>query len=121
MISDRQLGAIAAIDRRVRRFPPDASCADCGERSPLVLVTTTVPTVCYRCCLRRAGRPFDKDHHVGGRGSPIVADVRFNPNLHRACSWLQFVTWQALEIPSASPLAVGIDFGALAVLREIVV
>ncbi len=118
MIPEAQLAAVAALDRRVRRFPPDASCASCGERSPLLLVTTTSPTLCYRCRLDRDHLPFDREHHVGGRGSPIVAEV--TPNLHRALSWLQLVTWHALGIEPASPLAVSIDYGGLAVLREVV-
>ncbi len=118
MIPERQLTAVAAVDRRVRRFAPDAACTDCGERSPLLLTTTTSPMLCYSCCLKRNGRPFDRTHHVGGEGSSFLADV--TPNLHRACSWIQFATWQALEIEPASPLVISIDFGVLAVLREVV-
>ncbi len=118
MIPERQLEAVAALDRRVRRFPPDAACASCGERSPLLLTATTSPTLCYRCRLDRDHLPFDREHHVGGQGSTIVAEV--TPNLHRALSWLQFVSWQALEIQPASPLAIGFDYGALAVLREVI-
>ncbi len=120
MIPDRQLAAVAALDRRVRRFPPDASCATatCQAWSALVLTTTTSPTLCYRCRLDRDHLPFDREHHIGGQGSPLVAEV--TPNLHRACSWFQIVTWQALGIAPASDLAISIDYGALAVLRELV-
>lgn len=118
MISNRQLAAVAALDRRVRRFVPGAACATCDVWSPLFLTTTTSPTLCYRCRLDRDHLPFDREHHVGGHGSPIVAEV--TPNLHRACSWLQTVTWQALDIEPGSALAISIDYGALAVLREVI-
>lgn len=118
MIPEAQLAAIAALDRRVRRFEPGASCATCEAWSALFLTTTTSPTLCYRCRLDRDHLPFDREHHIGGQGSLLMAEV--TPNLHRACSWFQVVTWQALGIEPASPLAISIDYGALAVLREVV-
>lgn len=78
---------VARLDRRLRRFPAGASCADCGERNRLVLCRHRKQTLCYGCRLIRQGRDPFEEHHLGGRPSELV--VRLPANLHRLLTVLQ--------------------------------
>jgi hypothetical protein len=72
--------AAARRDFRARMFPPGSTCT-CGVTSPLLLVSSRLPVICYECSLLRRGRSCFELHHIGGRGSWLV--VRLRGNRHR--------------------------------------
>jgi hypothetical protein len=103
---------LAWLDRRLRRFPAAACCADCGERNRLVLCRTGKQVVCYECRLQRRGRPPRELHHIGGRPSKLTLPVP--ANLHRLLSELQWL-WRGTLEPG-SPEAILFDLYLLRVL-----
>jgi hypothetical protein len=90
---------IAALDRRLRRFPEGARCADCGEGNRLVLCRHGRNTVCQSCRLARQGRPLEEKHHLGGRPSQMV--VPLPANLHRLLTILQ-EPWRGFLEPGSA-------------------
>lgn len=112
---DEQLLAdrVASLDRRLRRFPPDASCADCGERHRLVLCRHGKRVVCYQCRLIRQGREPVEAHHIGGRPSTVI--VPLPANLHRRLTVLQGL-WRDWAEPG-SPEAQLVDLILLRTLE----
>lgn len=70
-------------------LPPCARCEVCGESDPLKLEADASRILCADHRAVAAGRPAFEQHHIGGRGWFIVADV--TPNLHRVLSTLQRV------------------------------
>jgi hypothetical protein len=90
---------VASIDRRQRRFPPDAACADCGERNRLLLCREGKAVVCYGCRLVRQGREPVERHHVGGRPSTLLMPLP--ANLHRLLTVLQEL-WRGVLEPGST-------------------
>jgi hypothetical protein len=103
---------LAWLDRRQRRFPAGAFCVDCGGRNRLLLCRSGKQVVCYRCRLRRRGRPEEELHHLGGRPGELT--VRVPANLHRLLTELQRL-WRVTHEPG-SPEAILFDLYVLRVL-----
>lgn len=72
-------------DERARRaslLPPNAQCAECGERDPLVLVPNHRRILCAdHDAMRRGQRPMQLQHIAGQHNGPWVVYV--SANRHR--------------------------------------
>ena len=99
MDEQRLADFLASLDRRVRRFPDGARCADCGERNRLVLCRNGRDTVCQSCRLVRRGHRPVEDHHVGGRPSQTI--IALPANLHRLLTILQEL-WRGVFEPGSA-------------------
>jgi hypothetical protein len=99
-VDEQQLAErLAGLDRRLRRFPEGAQCADCGERNRLVLCRHRKLVVCQGCRLLRQGRSPVEAHHLGGR--PGAATVPLPANLHRLLTVLQETLWRGSLQPGS--------------------
>ncbi len=103
---------LAALDKRWRRFPAGAVCADCGQPNRFVLCRRGRRIVCTECRLRRQGRPLLEAHHPGGRPGDLT--VLVPANLHRLLTVLQDL-WRGTLEPGSSA-AVLLDLVLLRVL-----
>jgi hypothetical protein len=100
-VDEQQLAdQLAALDRRLRRLPDGAKCADCGERNRLVLCSYRRRVVCQGCRLVRQGRPPFEEHHLGGLPGSVT--VRLPANLHRLLSVLQETLWRGWLEPGSN-------------------
>ncbi len=93
---------VARLDRRLRRFPAVARCADCGIGHPLLLGRSRKQIVCQTCRLARQGRPPLEAHHLGGRPGDVTVEIP--ANLHALLSWLQGLWRGSLEPGSNAAL-----------------
>lgn len=74
--------------RRSERFSQDAVCSQCGERSLIVLIPGSQPTMCYRCRTVQEGNSGLEAHHIDGQHNNEDT-VLLPANEHRLLSELQ--------------------------------
>ena len=85
-VSGRRLAMRQWLDaqraRRAAMLPPNAGCAVCGERDPLVLVPDHRRILCAdHDAIRRGRAPLERQHVAGQQHGPWMVYV--SANLHR--------------------------------------
>jgi hypothetical protein len=112
-MDEQRLDVLQRQDHRRRSLPQGSRCRVCGTGLWLVLVPKATGPICYRCRALERGRSAWELHHVGGKGTWIVAFVP--ANLHRLLTLWQDLTWRGRAEPG-SDSAIATDLIGLTIL-----